>query len=264
MDKTYIQLNQAAWNEKTKLHVDSEFYRHDDFLKGANSLQAIELELLGDLKGKKIVHLQCHFGQDTLSMARMGASVTGLDFSEEAIRVARETASLLNINADFVCCDLYDAPQFLKGEFDIVFTSYGTVGWLPDLEKWAKVVAQYVKPGGEFFIIDFHPVLWMFDNEFSYLQYSYFNKMDIVETLDGTYADKQAPIQTKTISWNHSLSDIINNLLKQGLQLQVFKEYDYSPYNCFANTVKINEHHYQIKGLEEKIPMVYAIKASKV
>ena len=91
MDKTYIQLNQAAWNEKTKLHVDSEFYRHTDFLKGANSLQAIELELLGDLKGKKIVHLQCHFGQDTLSMARMGASVTGLDFSEEAIRVARET-----------------------------------------------------------------------------------------------------------------------------------------------------------------------------
>jgi 2-polyprenyl-3-methyl-5-hydroxy-6-metoxy-1,4-benzoquinol methylase len=264
MSKEYIQLNQLAWDEKTKLHVVSDFYRHDEFLKGATSLQSIELELLGNLQGKHILHLQCHFGQDTLSMARMGATVTGVDFSNEAIQVARQTASQLQLEANFVCCDLYEAPQHLKGQFDIVYTSYGTVGWLPDLEKWAAVVAHFLKPGGEFYIIDFHPVLWMFDNEFSYMQYSYFNKMDIVETLDGTYADKNAPIQTKTITWNHSLSDIIQNLLKQGLKLDVFKEYDYSPYDCFANTIKINENHFQIKGLEEKIPMVYAIKASKV
>lgn len=264
MSKEYIQLNQLAWDEKTKLHVVSDFYRHDEFLKGATSLQSIELELLGNLQGKHILHLQCHFGQDTLSMARMGATVTGVDFSNEAIQVARQTASQLQLEANFVCCDLYESPQHLTGQFDIVYTSYGTVGWLPDLEKWAAVVAHFLKPGGEFYIIDFHPVLWMFDNEFSYMQYSYFNKMDIVETLDGTYADKNAPIQTKTITWNHSLSDIIQNLLKQGLKLDVFKEYDYSPYDCFANTIKINENHFQIKGLEEKIPMVYAIKASKV
>lgn len=259
----YIAINKALWNAKTAYHVKSEFYGMDAFMAGRNTLHAIELGLLGDVKGKRVLHLQCHFGQDSLSLARMGAKVTGVDFSDEAIKTARDLNQQLGLDATFVCSDIYSLPKVLEGQYDIVFTSYGTVGWLPDMARWAAVVAHYVKPGGMFVIADFHPVVWMFSNDFGRVEYSYFNKEAIVETLEGTYADRKADLKQTEIGWNHNMAEIMQSLMDAGLQIDAFREFDTSPCNCFANMVSLETGGYQIAGMEGKLPMVYALRAVK-
>jgi 2-polyprenyl-3-methyl-5-hydroxy-6-metoxy-1,4-benzoquinol methylase len=133
-NKEYLELNKNTWNNKTEVHIASEFYDMKGFLDGKSTLNSIELELLGDVSNKKILHLQCHFGQDTITFSRMGAQATGVDFSDKAVEKAREFAAKLNLDTSFICCDIYDAPNHLDEKFDIVFTSYGTIGWFPDLE----------------------------------------------------------------------------------------------------------------------------------
>ena len=259
----YLKHNKAAWNQKTDVHIDSDFYDLAGFLEGKSSLKSIELDLLGDVKGKKILHLQCHFGQDTLSLARMGAQVTGVDLSDKAISKAKELNEQLGLDAQFVCCDVYEAPHFIDEKFDIVFTSYGTIGWLPDLNRWAHVISHFLKPEGHLVFAEFHPAVWMFDNDFSYIQYSYFNEETIIEEETGTYTDREAPIATKTVSWNHPLDEVLNALLQNNLTLNCFNEYNYSPYNCFNKTEEFEEGKFRIKHLGNKIPMMYALMATK-
>lgn len=259
----YLNINQSTWNDKVAVHVASEFYNMDSFLNGKSTLNEIELKLLGDVLGKKILHLQCHFGQDTLSLARLGAKVTGIDLSNKAIEKANELASKLNIEAQFICSDVYQSTAVLTDKFDIVFTSYGTIGWLPDLDKWAKVIAHFLKPNGKFIMADFHPVVWMYDDDFKTVFYNYFNVEPIIEQETGTYADKNAPLKTQSVNWNHPISDILNALLTNGLELNQFNEFNYSPYNCFNHTVEIAPNKYQIEQFENKIPMVYSILATK-
>ncbi|MCW3462444.1 class I SAM-dependent methyltransferase [Chitinophaga nivalis] len=266
MDTThdYLSANKEMWNQRTGVHVKSDFYDMPGFLQGNTSLKAIELALLGDVQDKTILHLQCHFGQDTLSLARMGATVTGMDLSDAAIHQANTLTEQLQLTskARFVCCDLYSLPAHLEGTFDRVFTSYGTIGWLPDLDKWAGVIAHFLKPGGHFIMADFHPVVWMFDDNFTTVAYDYFNTAPIIEESTGTYTDRQADLKHVSYSWNHPLSEIITSLTSKGLQLQVFEEHDYSPYNCFNNTIEKDGRFY-IKGMEGKLPMVYAFKFLK-
>ncbi|HEY9258760.1 class I SAM-dependent methyltransferase [Chitinophaga sp.] len=260
----YLSTNKELWNKRTAVHVTSDFYDVPGFLSGKTSLKEIELALLGDVMRQEILHLQCHFGQDTLSLARMGAKITGIDLSDAAIDEANKLNSQLNLqhNAQFICCDLYSAPAHLNAKFDRVFTSYGTIGWLPDLDKWAAVVNHFLKPGGDFIMVDFHPVLWMMDDQFTTITYDYFNTETIIEETAGTYTDPGSNIQNKSYSWNHPMSEIITTLTGQGLQLQVFQEFDYSPYNCFNNTVE-KEGRFYIRGMEGKLPMVYALKFFK-
>jgi SAM-dependent methyltransferase len=262
----YIEVNRALWDAKTKYHATSAFYHmdSDEFINGRSSLNEIELGLLGDVKGKNILHLQCHFGQDTLSLARLGARATGVDFSGEAIKKAEELNAQLGLNCKFICTDIYELPTKLGEQFDIVYTSYGVIGWLPDMKRWAQIVSRYLKPGGKFVFIEFHPMVWMFNNNFTSIQYSYFNKEAIVETLSGTYADRSAPIEHQEIGWNHDLSEVIQALIDAGLKMSSFIEYDHSPYNCFANMVSSEPGKYQIAGLEGKIPMLYSLLAEKV
>ena len=259
----YLHTNRDSWNSRTEYHLNSEFYDVKAFLEGKNSLREIELALLGDVKGKKILHLQCHFGQDTLSLARMGAKVTGVDFSDRAIQAAVDLNEKLGLNAEFFCCDIYSLPVCLRETFDLVFTSYGTIGWLPDIRRWAGIVASYLKPGGKFVFAEFHPTLWMFDNDFKTVAYSYFNREPIVEELQGTYADPTAPIKKKSITWNHDLGEVLGNLIEQGLTVEHFSEYDFSPYPCFADMVELEPGRYYLKGMEHKLPMVYALRAIK-
>lgn len=262
-DDNYINTNKRSWNERTEHHVKSDFYDVAGFLKGKNVLNNIELELLGDVKGKRILHLQCHFGQDSLSLAALGAKVTGVDFSDKAITKAKELNTALKLDAEFICCDIYSLPQYLNTTFDIVFTSYGVIGWLPDMDKWAAVISAFLKPGGKFVMAEFHPVVWMFDNDFAKVTYNYFKDKPIIEEELGTYAQKDAPIHTKTICWNHSLAEVISALLKNKLTIKQFKEYDYSPYNCFSHCQKISENKYRIEHLGNNIPMVYSVLAEK-
>ncbi len=257
----YSEINRQLWNAKTDIHYSSEFYNVDEFLKGKSSLNPIELELLGDVGGKSILHLQCHFGLDTLSLAREGALVTGIDLSDRSIEKARELAEMANIKARFIRSNIYKLPEVLNEKFDIVYTSYGVIGWLPDMEKWAQTIARFLKPGGRFVMVEFHPVVWMFSYDFKTIEFSYSSSDPIVEELEGTYTNRDAEIKHKSVSWNHGLSKVLNALIKNGLTIQQFDEHDYSPYNCFQNTVEINKGKYQIKGLEGKIPMLYSIKA---
>lgn len=259
----YIEINRMSWNSRTDTHLNSEFYNLTDFLKGKCSLNEIELNLLGDIEGKTILHLQCHFGQDSISLARLGARVTGIDLSDRAIDSAQQIAMKLNIDAKFICCNIYDLPNFLSEKFDIVFTSYGTIGWLPDLDKWANIISSFLKPNGKFVFVEFHPVVWMFDDNFENVGYRYFNSGAILETEKGTYANKNADINLTNVTWNHGLSEVLSNLIKNNLEINSFEEFDYSPYNCFNNTIEFEPNKFRIKHLSNKIPMVYSLIATR-
>jgi ubiquinone/menaquinone biosynthesis C-methylase UbiE len=262
-ENNYIEINRQSWNNRIDTHLKSEFYDLEKFIKGKNSLNSIELELLGDLSGKTILHLQCHFGQDTISLSRLGAEVTGVDLSDKAIESAKQIAKQTKSNTTFICCDIYDLPNYLDKQFDIVFASYGTIGWLPDIDKWAKIVTKFLKPNGQFVFVEFHPVVWMFDDNFEKISYRYFNSGAIVETEIGTYADKNSEIKEEYVMWNHDLSEVVNNLIENGLEINSLNEYDYSPYDCFNKTIEFEPRKYRIEHLEDKIPMVYSIAAKK-
>lgn len=268
----YFSANKDAWNKRTAVHKDSFFYDLEGFKKGKSSLNAIERKDLGDVSGKKLLHLQFHFGLDTMSWEREGAIVTGVDISEDAITLARSVAEETKLNARFVCANIYDLANpaiiaahesLVEGSFDIVFTSYGTIGWLPDLQQWAAIIARYLKPGGLFYMADFHPVLWMMDTRFEKIAYDYFNTSVIEEETSGTYTDRNAPIHYKEYAWNHSFSEIITALLGQQLQLEQFTEYPFSPYNCFNNLEQGPDGYWRIKDMQERMPMLYVIRARK-
>jgi 2-polyprenyl-3-methyl-5-hydroxy-6-metoxy-1,4-benzoquinol methylase len=259
----YFEANKTLWNKRTAVHKNSSFYDIPSFLNGSSSLKKIELDELGDVRGKKILHLQCHFGMDTLSLARMGALVTGIDLSDGAIEEGQKLNEQLGLSARFICCNLYDLPAHLEEQYDIVFTTYGVIGWLPDLNPWAQIINRYLKPGGFFYMAEFHPVVWMLDEEFGKVKYYYHNHELIEVDSVGTYTDRYAAIEAKEYSWNHSISEVLNALLGQGLQLEFFNEFSYSPFPCFNNIVEGPDGNWRVKGLEDKIPMVYSLKASK-
>jgi SAM-dependent methyltransferase len=262
MELDYLKHNKDAWNKRTAVHIASEFYNNEAFIQGKSSLNEIELGIIGDVSGLSILHLQCHFGQDTISLSRQGAQTTGVDLSDAAIAKAKELADLTQTNAQFICCDVYSLPEHLNQQFDIVYSTYGTVGWLPDLDQWAKVVQHFLKPGGRLILVEFHPVVWMFDDDFSHVKYNYFNVAPIVEPLNGTYAAKDAELGGQDITWNHPLSEVFSSLLNNGLSIESFDEFNYSPYDCFSHTIKVAKG-FQIKQMEDKIPMVYALVAKK-
>jgi SAM-dependent methyltransferase len=263
MDLNYFETNRKSWNEKTKVHIQSDFYDNENFLKGKSTLKPVELDLLGNISGKSILHLQCHFGQDSISLSRLGAAVTGVDISDEAIKQAAALAAQTHSPAKFICCNIYDLPAHSAEQFDIVFTSYGTIGWLPDIDRWAGIVSHFLKPDGKFVFVEFHPVVWMFDDEFKRVVYSYFNTGPIVETEKGDYADRQMLIGQELVGWNHSISEILNSLIKNGLEINSFDEFDYSPFNCFQDAIETEPGKFRIRHLDNKIPMLYSVLATK-
>lgn len=238
-DKNWIEANKEIWNRRTDAHLSSEFYDVRSFLEGKETLNACELELLGDLRNQSLLHLQCHFGQDTLSLARRGADVTGLDFSEAAIDAARKLNEKTGLNAKFYCASVYDTRAHIKATFDIVFTSYGVIGWLPDLRPWAQVVADSLNPGGIFVMCEFHPYVWMMDEQYETIKYNYFNKETIISEVTGSYAGPEnlhEPL--KEFGWNHPFTDVFNALLHTysmnmtDLPTIVFREWNCTRMDC--------------------------------
>ncbi len=264
--KEYFKDNERLWDEKTPVHLKSEFYDLQGFLSGKTSLMQPELEDLpaSFVNGKSMLHLQCHFGQDSLSFARMGAKVTGIDLSGNAIAAAKELNKQLALDATFVKSNLYDLPENLEGQFDIVFTSYGTITWLPDLVKWAKIINHFLKPGGTFYIVETHPLLYLFDYDNHTISYNYFNSgKPYSEEVEGTYADPDSDLKATEHFWCHSLHEVIQPLLQEGLQLVDFKEYDYSPYDCFPNMEKDGEQVFRYKKTGTSIAHLFSLKMIK-
>jgi len=244
--------------------LKSDFYDVAGFLDGKSSLNNIEMGLLGDIQGKSILHLQCHFGQDSILLSRMGAKVTGVDLADKAIDSARQFADQTKSDAQFICCDIYNLHMHLSEQFDIVYTSYGVIGWLPDLNKLAQLISNFLKPNGKLVFVVFHPLVWMFDDNFEKIAYSYFNSGAIEETESGTYADKEADISQSYVVWNHSLSEVLNSLISNGLIIESMDEFDYSPYNCFNQTVEFEPNKFRILPFDNKAPLVYALVGKKI
>jgi ubiquinone/menaquinone biosynthesis C-methylase UbiE len=265
MMEKYFEANKKLWNERTPIHVNSEFYSNDEFIAGKNSLNKIELDEIGDVKGKSVLHLQCHFGQDTISFARMGAKATGVDFSDEAIENAKKINEKCGTDAEFINCNIYDLKNHLDEKFDIIFTSYGVIGWLPDLNEWANLINHFLKPGGVFYIIEFHPMVWMFDDNFERFDYSYFTTSEPIEiSSTTTYASSTEKLQGVTeYSWNHALSETINALIQADLKIEFLNEFPFSPYNIFPDMYKEDDGYWRMKKFGEKLPLLFSIKAKK-
>ena len=261
----YFETNKRRWNELVDIHAASEEYDLEGFLAGKNSLHRIELEKLGDVSGKSLLHLQCHFGLDTISWARLGAKATGVDFSETAIELAREIARHAGVDAEFVCSNVYDLPENLVGEFDIVFTSYGVLCWLNDMDEWARIIAHYLKPGGVFLLVESHPFMWVFDDESEELKqrYSYWHSDEPLSwEEDGTYADEKAKVTNKkSYEWQHTVSDILNALINAGLTIDEIGEYPELVWGYVPASKRVDKEWFRIPG--DPLPQCWSVSASK-
>lgn len=266
MDRQHaIEAHRRLWDSWTSVHVRSEFYDVEGFRRGETSLRAIELDELSDeVAGRRLLHLQCHFGLDTLSWARLGARVTGVDLAPAAIEQARALATELGIEARFVAADVLELRQAIEDTFDIVFTSYGVLPWLDDLGRWARGVAESLRPGGVFYLVEFHPVLDMLSEDGRRLEHGYFHHPEPLRVEElGTYADPGAEVEGESFLWAHPLSEVIGALLAAGLRLEHLHEFDYSPYDCFPFTREVAPGRAVVPGLEGKIPLVYSLRAIK-
>lgn len=271
----YRKSNLDLWNNWTDIHAKSAMYDVEGFKAGKLGLHPLEREELANVSGKTLLHMQCHFGKDTLSWARLGAQVTGADFSDKAITLARSLSQELNIPATFICTDIYELPNVLSGEFDIVFTSYGAIGWLPDIYRWAQVAAHFVKPGGTFYIAEYHPFAYVFDNpekgsedQGLRLAYAYSTPRDepLRFETQGSYADPEAEYRGVEYGWNHSLGDIVTALASAGLRIEFLHEFHYSTNpNMFVNMEEREDGYSYLKDPQERasIPLMFSIKATK-
>jgi len=261
----YFGANLGLWNGWTKLHTKSAFYDVAGFKAGRTSLMPVELEALGDVSGKSLLHLQCHFGMDTLSWARMGAQVTGIDMSNEAINTADSLSNEIDVEAQFICTNIYELPGVLEGQFDIVFTSYGVLEWLPDLDGWAEIVAHYLKPGGVFLIVEFHPMFWMLDDETGQrLVYRYFKDQQPERWVEkGSYADLEADFVHESYVWTHSLGEIVTALAGAGLRIEYLREFPFSPYNIHPKMEEVEAGRYIVSGHSVDIPLLFSLRATR-
>lgn len=229
--KHFYDTNRERWDESVAIHAASKGYDMEGFLRGEKSLYPLEVAEVGDVTGKSVLHLQCHFGMDTLSWARLGAKVTGLDFSSAAVERARLLAEEIGVNdATFVQANVYDAPQVLEGKFDVVYTGIGALCWLHDIRAWARVVAHFLKPGGFLYLYEGHPMLWTVDMERDDRQLviseSYFETERPSEfDSEFTYVDGPALKAQHTYEWNHGLGEIATAVIDAGLRLDFLHEH---------------------------------------
>lgn len=254
----YLATNKKAWDKRTKVHIESKFYDVDSFISGKSSLNDIELNEVGEVEGKSLVHLQCHFGLDTLSWARLGAKVTGVDLSQESISKAKSLAESLSLDANFICSDVYEFGKENSEIFDIVYTSYGALCWLPDLTKWAVTIANSLKIGGQVNIVEFHPINELLSGN------SYFSTKEPDVASEGTYTENCTGEKSTMVTWVHPISEVINALIEAGVCIESFNEYPDSPYNCFEGLEKISDNNYQRISSGQQVPLVYSIKGRKI
>lgn len=263
------RVDRENWDRLAPLHAQSSFYNVAGFKAGRITLQPLEREEVGDVAGKSLLHLQCHFGMDTLSWARLGAEVTGVDYAPQAIEIARQLAREAGLQAEFVCASIYELPERLARTFDIVFTSYGVLCWLPDLPAWGRVIAHFLKPGGVFYIADGHPLANIFYNEPDatdlHIAYPYFHQDEPDGfACNGSYAtDPGVELHHTSYEWSHSLGEIVNALLDAGLQIQFLHEFPFGFYQHHPLMVRGDDGNWRFPEHQESVPLIFSIRAVK-
>ena len=263
----FIATNQLNWDSRVAPHMASADYDLDGFRQSRSSLNSIELDELGDVAGKTLLHLQCHFGMDTLSWAERGAKVTGVDFSERAITEARKLADELEIDAQFIQSDVYALPEQLTTTFDIVYTTYGVLCWLGDLAHWAKIVADRVEPGGTFYLIDGHPAGDMFvvDSVGKLgVEYGYFNSGPGRYDSEQSYVESEERLTSPTTyQWEHSLGEIVTSLADAGLKIQFLHEFPFAAYQRISTMQMDADGWWRLPDGEVEIPFLFSLMATK-
>jgi len=271
-----MAINRANWDERAPAHAASPDYELDRFAEDPHHLSHVvrfDVPRLGDIAGLRGVHLQCHIGTDTISLARLGARMTGLDFSSASIAQARALAQRAGSDAGFVESDVYDAVAVLGGEqFDLVFTGIGALCWLPDISRWATVVGELLKPGGRLFVREGHPMLWALADTSSaddllVVEHPYFETADpVVFDEGGTYVETDVEFATTTShSWNHGLGEIITALHDVGMRITHFTEHDTVPWNALPGLMeKSSDGEWRLAQRPERVAASYTLQAVKM
>jgi SAM-dependent methyltransferase len=270
----YRAVNRANWDERAPAHAASPGYALDRFLADPDHLSKVvrfDLPRLGDVAGLRGVHLQCHIGTDTISLHRLGARMTGLDFSGASLEQARQLAAATNANVDFVESDVYDAPAALgEGGFDLVYTGVGALCWLPDIRRWARVVSALLRPGGRLFLREGHPMLWALadsrEDGLLVVEYPYFERPEpTVWDEPGTYVETDVAFQHNvTHEWNHGLGEIFTALLDEGFDLTMLEEHDSAPWNALPGQTVSDEHgEWRLANRPWRLAQTYTLQARK-
>lgn len=264
------ETNRARWDERVAIHTASDFYDQERFRRVRDVLRDFETAEVGDVTGRSLLHLQCHFGQDTLSWAHRGAArVVGLDFSEPAVEAARELAAELGYGPDraaFVAADVYDAAEAAPdASYDIVYTGIGALNWLPDLERWADAAASLVAPGGFLYLAEFHPLADSLDDETgARIVHDYFSRDAWVDEVPGTYADFEAPtVNNRSVEWQHPLGDVVSAVAGAGLRIDFLHEHDMTMFQRFAALRRGDDGYYRFPGDRPRVPLMYSLRASR-
>ncbi len=261
----FFEANRANWHDRVGVHVRSQFYDVEQWLRDAPGPRPRELDALGNVEGQTLVHLQCHFGMDTLQWARAGATVTGVDLSPVAIEEATALAARAGLadRARFVCTNVYDAPEALAGErFDVVYVSLGALCWLPDVARWGEVVASVIAPGGRLYLHEVHPLNDCLDDE-EHVIYSYFEEPDrpFVGDWDTSYTDGGTLAATRTYQWNHSIGETVMALINQGLVIDSLIEHDWTVFRRFPWLVETSRGHFVFPADRPRMPLSFTLLA---
>lgn len=272
----YRDLNKASWDERAPAHAASPGYSLDNFRNDPAFLSYVvqfDVPRLGDIRGLRGVHLQCHIGTDTISLARLGAQMTGYDFSAAALAEARKLNDELGAGVNFVEGDLYEAVDVLgEGSFDLVFTGIGALCWLPDIRRWASVVARLLRPGGRLFLREGHPMLWSLadgrEDQLLVVEHPYFETEEpIVWDEGGTYVETDVEfVHNVTHEWNHGIGEIVTAVLDCGMELTMLEEHDTVPWEGLPGLMaKVTgwDHEWQIVDRPERLPHTYTLQAVK-
>jgi SAM-dependent methyltransferase len=257
----HLELNRAMWDERVPIHTSGDFYDVEGFRAGRDPIRPFEDDELGPVAGLDLVHLQCHFGLDTLGWARRGARVTGLDFSAPAIEYATGLAADLGIDARFVTADVHDAPEALGATYDVVYTGLGALIWLPDLRRWAEVVDRLLRPGGVLYLVEFHPITGVFGDDDLTVEWPYFDTARFWDE-PGTYADGAAPTEhNASWEWNHTLAETLQAVLERGLVVEWFAEHDYTLFPRWPILHKEGFDTYRLPPERPSLPLMYSLRA---
>jgi SAM-dependent methyltransferase len=258
------------WDERVPVHVASRFYDVQGWLRDGRGPRPYEARALGDVSGCTLVHLQCHFGLDTLAWARVGARVTGVDFSGPALEAARSIAQRAGLadRARFVCSDVYDASDALDGErFDVVYVSLGALSWLPSVDRWAAVVAALLRPGGRLFVHEVHPLADALGESELVVEHSYFEEPEpVVETSAETYTDNDGAVplsDAPSYTWNHSLGEIVTALIDHGLVLEWLREHDWTAFERFPWLIRQGDQHWALPPDRPRVPLSFSLLARR-